>query len=338
MASDEEAGGASFGSELRRLRRAAGRSLAGLAEELRTSKGYLSRLENGHQRPSPRFARACDVALNGRGALEALAAASAPDLCPYPGLASFRAQDARWFFGRERAVAELVGLLADPHTSGHPAVVIGPSGIGKSSLLRAGLAAAVTRGALPEWSEREPGRREVLYMTPTAQPLAELRAHREERSPDTCVLIIVDQFEELFTLCADATERRKFIGELCSCAAGGLPVAIGLRADFYGQCLAHRPLLAALRARALPLAPMGARELRQAITDPATAAGLRLEPGLVGPVARSRSRRKRSVRDGSSAADVTRPSRHLAAAGRLDPHRRRLRAERWRPRGGDRDG
>lgn len=279
--SDEEAAETSFGSELRRLRQAAGKSLARLAEELRTSKGYLSRLENGHQRPSVRFARACDTALDGHGALEALAAVTAPDLCPYPGLASFRAQDARWFFGRERAVAELLGLLADPRTAGRPAMVIGPSGIGKSSLLRAGLAAAVARGALPDGAERRPGQRAVLYMTPTARPSEELRVRSEECSPDSCGLLIVDQFEELFTLCPDEGERKRFVQELCSRAADGLPVAVGLRADFYGHCLAHPPLLAALQARALPLAPMGDQELRQAITDPAVAAGLRLEPGLV---------------------------------------------------------
>nr|WP_277349569.1 helix-turn-helix domain-containing protein [Streptomyces sp. S3(2020)] len=263
---------------MRRLRQAAGLSLAGLADRLKTGKGYLSRLERGLQRPSEAFARACDQALGADHALLALAVGPGTGQCPYPGLTSFRREDARWFFGRERAVADLLGLLADPCTAGHPAVVIGPSGIGKSSLLRAGLAAAVARGALPE---SRPGTPAVGYLTPTARPLEQLHAWGEGLSPDSYSLVIVDQFEELFALCAEESERAEFIGELCGLAAGGLPVAIGLRADFYGHCLAHPPLLAALRARTLPLGPMGHGELRQAIIEPAAAAGLALQPGLV---------------------------------------------------------
>ncbi|MBT2225237.1 WD40 repeat domain-containing protein [Nonomuraea sp. NEAU-A123] len=192
--------------------------------------------------------------------------------CPYPGLMSFRTEDARWFFGRDRAVADLVGLLADPETAGHPAIVIGPSGVGKSSLLRAGLAPAVLRGALPG---RRPGRPSVAYLTPTARPMRELGG------VDSRTLVIVDQFEELFTLCEDEAARQAFIAELCHRSAAGLAVVLGVRADFYGHCLAHPPLLAALRARCLPLAPMAAGQLRQAISEPAAVARLALEPGLV---------------------------------------------------------
>ncbi|MFI9250099.1 helix-turn-helix domain-containing protein [Streptomyces sp. NPDC053069] len=277
MAPDGTADGTSFGAELRRLRRAEGKSLAQLADVLRTSKGYLSRLENGHQRPSAQFARACDAALKAGGALMALAAAPVPDVCPYPGLTSFRTEDARWFFGRDRAVADLLGLLADPRTAGHPAVVIGPSGIGKTSLLRAGLAAAAARGALPE---RQPGSG-VLYLTPTARPLDEWRSHDRQQALESYALVMVDQFEELFTLCGDPQERDAFIGDLCGRAADGLPVVLGVRADFYGHCVAHPSLLASLRDRVLPLGPMTVPELRQAIAEPAAAAGLTLEPGLV---------------------------------------------------------
>ncbi|MEU7745554.1 hypothetical protein [Nonomuraea sp. NPDC049158] len=192
--------------------------------------------------------------------------------CPYPGLTSFRTGDARLFFGRERAVADLVALLADPDTAGHPAIVIGPSGVGKSSLLRAGLAPAVLRGALPG---RRPGRPSVAYLTPTAQPMRELGG------VDSRTLVIVDQFEELFTLCGDEAARQAFIAELCHRAAAGLAVVLGVRADFYGQCVAHPPLLAALRARCLPLGPMAAGQLRQAISEPAAVAQLDIEAGLV---------------------------------------------------------
>ncbi|MFI0411023.1 helix-turn-helix domain-containing protein [Actinomadura sp. 3N508] len=273
-----EGGEVTFGTELRRLRQAADLSLAGLAKNLQTSKGYLSRLERGLQKPSEAFARACDAALGAGGALFALAVGPVTGRCPYPGLTSFRAEDARWFFGRERAVADLLRLLADPRTAGHPAVVVGPSGIGKTSLLRAGLATATARGALPA---RQPGAPETLYLTPTAHPLDELRGHDARRPLESYALVIVDQFEELFTLCADESEREAFIADLCGRAEAGLPVVFGVRADFYGHCVAHPPLLAALRARVLPLGPMTVPELRQAITEPAAAEGLALEPGLV---------------------------------------------------------
>ncbi|MFD3590027.1 helix-turn-helix domain-containing protein [Streptomyces sp. NPDC058683] len=270
--------GVTFGSELRRRRLAAGKSLAGLAVDLGTGKGYLSRLERGLQRPSLRFARACDVALKAGGALLELATGPGGDMCPYPGLTSFRTEDARWFFGRDRAIADLLGLVADPSTAGHPAVVIGPSGIGKSSLLRAGVAAAVTRGALPAW---QPAASEVLYLTPTGHPMDELRGQDARRPLESYALVIVDQFEELFTQGADEAERTAYIRQLCAYAADGLPMVIGLRADFYGHCLAHAPLVDALRRRSLPLGPMATSELRQAITGPAGAVGLHLEPGLV---------------------------------------------------------
>ncbi|WTF40714.1 WD40 repeat domain-containing protein [Streptomyces sp. NBC_01604] len=156
--------------------------------------------------------------------------------------------------------------------------MIGPSGIGKTSLLRAGVAAAAARGALPD---SRSGASDVLYLTPTARPADELRRHDERRPLDSHALVIVDQFEELFTLCGDLSEREAFIDGLCRRAATGLPMVIGVRADFYGHCVAHTALLAALRARALPLGPMTVPELRQAIIEPAATEGLTLEPGLV---------------------------------------------------------
>nr|WP_055713769.1 XRE family transcriptional regulator [Streptomyces torulosus] len=277
MAEEDQSGAATFGSELRRLRRAEGKSLAGLAEEMRTSKGYLSRLENGLQKPGEQFARACDQVLKADGWLVALAVSERAARCPYPGLTSFRTQEADWFFGRDRALADVLGLVADAAVAGRPAAVIGPSGIGKSSLLGAGLAHAVLRGALPG---HRPGAKDVLCLTPTAQPMNELRDHDMRRPLASYALVIVDQFEEVFTLCKDVAERDTYIAELCCRSAAALPVVLGLRADFYGHCLAHPPLQAA-RSHALPLGPMTVAELREAITAPATAEGLTLEPGLV---------------------------------------------------------
>lgn len=267
---------ARFGPELRRRREAEGWSLTEFAGRVNFTKGHISRVENEQKRPSEEFARVCDRALGAEGALLALVAGG-PQLCPYPGLAPFGMEDERWFFGRERVVAELVCLLGDRSTGGRPVMVIGPSGVGKSSLLRAGLAPAVARGGLPG---RQPGTPAVLYLTPTARPMAELRAHNERRLLDTHALVIVDQFEELYTLCGDEAERDAFIDELCRLGQAGLPVVAGVRADFYGHCLAQPQLRAALRTRSLPIGPMSRAELRQAITEPAAATGLTLEPGL----------------------------------------------------------
>ncbi|MGI5286181.1 helix-turn-helix domain-containing protein [Nonomuraea polychroma] len=116
-----------FGVELRRRRVAAGLSLKAFAVKVAYSKSHISRVETGEKSASEEFARHCDRVLAAGGALVKLAARSALT-CPYPGLTSFRAEDARWFFGREQVVAELVSLLADPGPSGLPVIVAGPSG------------------------------------------------------------------------------------------------------------------------------------------------------------------------------------------------------------------
>ncbi|NEA98918.1 helix-turn-helix domain-containing protein [Streptomyces sp. SID13726] len=273
------AGAESFGAALRRRRGLAGLSLTRLAVLIHYSRSHISRVENEEKRPSEKFARACDQVLDAGGELLALAAVPGPTECPYPGLVSFRTEDARWFHGRDRPLAELLGLLGDTDraTEGHPVIVLGASGVGKSSLLQAGLVPAVVHGALPARSCGAPA---VLYLTPTAHPLAELDRHAAVRALDSYALVVVDQFEEVFTLCADTEERTAFIDELCRLAADGLPVAVGMRADFYGHALAHPGLLTALRVRSMPLGPMTAAELRTAITEPAATAGLALEPGL----------------------------------------------------------
>jgi WD40 repeat protein len=101
------------------------------------------------------------------------------------------------------------------------------------------------------------------------------------------VIVIVDQFEEVFTLCADETERRTFIGLLGALASGtreaepaGL-VVIGLRADFYGRCAEYPELREAVEQDQVLVGPMSTAELREAIERPAQEVGLELEPGLV---------------------------------------------------------
>ncbi|MCI3274733.1 nSTAND1 domain-containing NTPase [Streptomyces cylindrosporus] len=237
---------------------------------------------------------------------------AAAGLCPYRGLASYRQEDARWFFGRERSTDALVAQLRATEKTGGLVMLVGASGAGKSSLLNAGLVTALREGAL---SDRDGPPPEVLQFVPGADPLAELTARIPELAPvlaepddpefaravrDAVTawaqrdgvgaarpVLIVDQFEEAFTLCADEGGRRTFVQALhaaCSPAGPGalapVLVVLGIRADFYEQCLGHPELSDALQHRHMVLGPLTTAELREAVTGPAKAVGLELEPGL----------------------------------------------------------
>ncbi len=186
---------------------------------------------------------------------------------PYRGLARFEQDDARWFFGRED-VTDLLAALAEEEES-LPLVLVGASGAGKSSLLRAGLVPRLTGP--------------VGLVEPTDAPLAALRAKLAEldTSGDGArPAIIVDQFEEVFTKCQDETERREFVTEVCQLAKTAL-VIVALRADFYEHALRYPALAAALQARQVVLGPMTVEQVRRAITEPARLARLDVEEGLV---------------------------------------------------------
>ncbi|MDH6579120.1 caspase family protein [Kitasatospora sp. MAP5-34] len=247
-------------------------------------------------------------------------------VCPYPGLEPFTADDARYFFGRGELTGELLGRLAGWANAGGPIALVGLSGAGKSSLLRAGLLPAVKRGELRvpgagTWPQRvlTPGEHPLDALAgllaepaglPRATALDGLRADPAGAAalvsralqrlggghdvPGGRLLLVVDQFEELFTACQDETERRAFILALCSAAgqplpgaagadAGGTPpalVVLGIRADFYAACMTYPELVDALKERQLPVEPMTPGQLREAIEKPAELAGLTLEPGL----------------------------------------------------------
>ncbi|WP_431929228.1 caspase, EACC1-associated type [Amycolatopsis tucumanensis] len=232
--------------------------------------------------------------------------------CPYRGLDPFTADDARFFFGREQLTRELLDDLAAWSAEPGPVAVVGLSGAGKSSLLRAGLLPAVERGEL-----RVPGSRTWPHMllTPGEDPLGNLaarlaapagltpgairadlaadparltdvlrRALRRQAGgrdvPGGRLLLVVDQFEELFTTCADENQRRAFVRALTAAAEETAVVVLGLRADFYAHCLAYPELAGVLKDRQLPVPAMTSAQLRDAIEKPAKAAGLQLEPGL----------------------------------------------------------
>ncbi|WP_330317187.1 hypothetical protein [Streptomyces platensis] len=261
-------------------------------------------------------------------------AAAVPGVCPYRGLASYRQQDAGWFFGRERSTEALVAQLRTAEETGGLVMLVGASGAGKSSLLNAGLVPALQNGAPGD--ENSP-KREVLQFVPGGDPLAELArripglaevisaaagsaatepgtpqfahavreaaaawAERGTSSSAARPVVLVDQFEEAFTLCSDEASTRTFIQILhaactpsptfsTSLEQGGPPssvepapvlVVLGIRADFYEQCLGHPELADALQHRHMVLGPLTTAELREAVTGPAKAVGLELEPGL----------------------------------------------------------
>lgn len=191
-------------------------------------------------------------------------------VCPFKGLASFDVSDADSFFGRERPVAELVARLPGATLLG----VVGPSGSGKSSIVRAGLSAALASGALPgaeDWTQ--------VVIRPGEHPLDELSRVRRDRRGKK-LLLVVDQLEEVFTLCRDDAERMVFLDALTR-PAPDETVVIAVRADFYGRFAALPALAALLGENHVLVGPMKTEDLRRAIELPARKAGLNVEPALV---------------------------------------------------------
>jgi DNA-binding SARP family transcriptional activator len=195
--------------------------------------------------------------------------------CPFKGLASFDVEDAELFFGRERLVAEMVARLPGAPLMG----IVGRSGSGKSSALRAGLLAALAAGVLPG-SERW----KLALLRPGEHPLRALEQATAAAEPRGRLIVAVDQFEETFTACRDESERAAFIDALVRDAHDpdrSAPVLIAVRADFYGHCDAYPPLSRLLGANQVLVGPMRRDELRRAIELPANRAGLRVDPELV---------------------------------------------------------
>ncbi|MEV4379516.1 NACHT and WD repeat domain-containing protein [Streptosporangium sp. NPDC049644] len=227
--------------------------------------------------------------------------------CPYPGLAAFTPDRAEWFFGRDYLIADLIGRMDLRLRTGGLQIVIGPSGAGKSSLLQAGLVAELKASALPgslQWS--------MMLITPGADPLgvlateiaglagretgdvaSEVRAAPATAAaiirtvrPTSRVVIVVDQFEELFTQGADETERTLFIQALATLAERNSEgeaialVVLGIRADYFAACNDYPVLRRALEDTPLLVGAMSEDELREAIIFPAESALLEIESGL----------------------------------------------------------
>jgi len=222
---------------------------------------------------------------------------------PYLGLSAFQVEDAGRFHGRGALLAHLSNHILNRRL----VVVFGASGAGKSSLLRAGLAATSLRDGVDGL-----GPQRTVVFTPGAHPVeecalwladltggsatelrAELRADptalhlwlRQALVDDARdVLVIVDQFEEVFTLCADEDERLAFITALMHLATAPTSVVrlvLGVRADFFGHCLQYPQLRQVLGEGPVLVGAMTADELRLAITKPAIDLDYAVETALV---------------------------------------------------------
>jgi len=244
---------------------------------------------------------------------------------PYKGLRAFSEADAADFFGREALIARLLERMAEEAAvrgvlgvagdgrrqttdQSRFLAVVGPSGSGKSSVVKAGLIPALRRGGLPgseNWF--------IADLVPGAHPLDELelallrvaatqplglreQIERDERGlaraarlilPDEVeseLLLVIDQFEELFTLVEDERAKEQFLHTLVAAVSdprSRVRVIITLRADFYDRPLRYGALGELVRARTEVVLPLDPSELEQAIAGPAARVGLALEPGLV---------------------------------------------------------
>ena len=208
------------------------------------------------------------------------------------------------FFGRERLVADVLRRIGDGNSF---VALVGPSGSGKSSILRAGMVPALRKGAA-DGTERWL----VASMVPGAHPFAELEAGLLRSSLDvpdslsdqlsdpatgllraalrvlpddgTRLLLVIDQFEELFTLVEDDDVRTRFLDGLLPVLDdphGRVVVAITLRSDFYELPLAHAGIGARLGDAVVNVVPLQPDELEVAATEPAARSQLALEPALL---------------------------------------------------------
>ncbi|MEU2263620.1 caspase family protein [Streptomyces sp. NPDC019645] len=229
-------------------------------------------------------------------------------ISPYLGLPAYTTADAERFFGRQELVNELLraakARLSPPAPGGPlpgPLVVTGASGVGKSSLLQAGLLSQISRGGLDlqhaaSWAQ--------IFITPGTDPMGALAAGLAPHAgvdpetlrallqgPNPCqalaqlpyqqAVVVVDQFEELFALNPDPDLHLRYARTLAALAAPGQAlVAIGVRSDFYGACFDLPPLKDAVRG-GLFVHPMTQEQLRLVITKPAEEAGLAVDPALV---------------------------------------------------------
>lgn len=290
-----------FARDLRLLRVKAGKpTYRALSLQAHYSEAALSQAAAGRKLPSLAVALAYVSACGGsvqewerrwREVSAALEPSARQDLGepPYQGLAPFRAEDAQRYFGRESLAAEVVSRLAEQRV----VVIVGTSGAGKSSLLHAGVIPRLTSRAVLFTPGRHPleecliklGSLSAGEVTLSAEnPRAVHHAVRQAVAEGDELVLVVDQFEEVFTLCSDHAERTRFIDQLLTAAFtsnSGCRVVLSVRADFYGHCVGHRDLSEVLREGQVTVTPMTADELRRAIVQPALRVDCVVETSLV---------------------------------------------------------
>ncbi|MGE5378255.1 MAG: PQQ-binding-like beta-propeller repeat protein, partial [Bacteroidota bacterium] len=310
-----------FGDLLRYLRRRVGLTQMDLAETVGYSDSQISRLEQNLRLPDIPTIQSLFVPALGLeeepkavARLLALAAnvrredAPGSGLCPYKGLNFFDEADADLFVGREALTTKLMSrvLLLESISSSDCVrflAVVGASGSGKSSLVRAGLVSSL------RWNQQS-AEWQIHVLTPAAHPLEGLadlfleaeadslvkamlkepaglsnflkeRSHLRRQMP---LLFVVDQFEEIFTLCHSEEERTSFIDNLLTAASdpgSQVIVLITLRADFYAHCADYFQLREALAQNQEYIGAMSLDELQRAIEEPAQRGRWEMEPGLV---------------------------------------------------------
>jgi WD40 repeat protein/serine/threonine protein kinase len=231
------------------------------------------------------------------------------DESPYAGLASFQERDADKFFGRSYEIAELVTRIRDRPL----AAVVGSSGVGKSSFVRAGVIPALKRsGEAWEALIVRPGRTPIEALAALIQPMITLATHladqveEQRRLVETLrrapghlgdvlrlrarrhqrrLILFVDQFEELYTQVADPAERAAFTACLAAVAddaTSPLRVVLSIRADFFHRTAEDRRFAGELARGLFFLGPPSREGLRDALASPAELAGYRFEhPAII---------------------------------------------------------
>jgi hypothetical protein len=196
------------------------------------------------------------------------AASPAPGACPYKGLAVYEAADAPLLYGRERLISSLVARLVDAPVL----VVSGPSGEGKSSAVRAGLIPALADGGLPG-----SGSWRAVIVNPDREPVDALAGLTGDPSPSEPVLLICDQFEELWAPGIDPAERTAFLDAVAGLLDDGIGVrcVVVIRGDHVGG-LAEHPVFTERHAAFALVPPLTEAELREVVVRPARSVGLRV--------------------------------------------------------------
>jgi WD40 repeat protein/DNA-binding SARP family transcriptional activator len=226
---------------------------------------------------------------------------------PYKGLRAFEEADAADFFGREPLIEQLVARLREDGDAVRFLAVVGPSGSGKSSLVKAGLIPALRSGAMPgsdKWFivEMLPGAHPVdelglgLLRVAVGEPAGLIEQLRGDEQgllraaqlvlpgDEGELLLVIDQFEELFTQAADESETEHLLRSLYTAVTdphSRVRVVVTLRADYYDRPLLHPEFSSLMRQRTEVVVPLTPGELAQAIERPAEQAGVSMEPGLV---------------------------------------------------------